>query len=75
MIKTHKKNVLYSTDFKPKKKKLWKACKTRKLRRETWIRNIGCESSAIPAKIYICEKHFFHGNNFEGIKHNNIKKY
>ena len=47
-----------------KKKNLWKQCQVNKLRRETWIRNIGCESSTIPTKIYICEKHFVHGTIF-----------
>ena len=56
------------------KRKKCKTYQTHKLRRETWIRNIGCESSAIPAKIYICEKHFVHGNNFEDVKKNNMHK-
>ena len=42
----------------------WKSCQANKSRRETWLRNIGCELPVIPAKIYICGKHFVHGNDF-----------
>ena len=45
----------------------WKECEANKLRRKTWITNIGCESN-VPAKIYICSNHFVKGKILNLIK-------
>ena len=38
----------------------WETCHRNKLRRQTWLTNLKCESN-IPAKIYVCENHFVTG--------------
>lgn len=38
----------------------WETCQRNKLRRQTWLSNLKCESN-IPAKIYVCANHFVTG--------------
>ena len=47
-----------------------KFCQTSKLRRETWIKNIGCEASVVAGKMYICGNHFVHGNKLKTLSMN-----
>lgn len=55
----HKNIYCIPQELNPTKKD-WKECQSNKLRRKTWIANIGCESN-VPAKIYICSNHFVTG--------------